>query len=60
MADALRKEPGVEVELVNGNRGELTVLVDGAVVARKRLVFKPSVEKVLKAVREARPDEARQ
>jgi hypothetical protein len=60
VADALRKEPGVEVELVNGGRGELTVLVDGRVVARKLLVFKPSVEKVLKAVREARPDEARQ
>ena len=59
MADALRKEPGVEVELVNGKRGELTVLVDGRVVARKRLVFKPSVEKVLKAVREAGPEEAK-
>jgi hypothetical protein len=60
VADALRKEPGVEVELVNGKRGELTVLVDGRVVARKLLVFKPSVEKILKAVREATPDEARQ
>jgi hypothetical protein len=60
VADALRKEPGVEVEVVDGSRGELTVLVDGRVVARKRLVFKPSVEKVLKAVREAMPDEARQ
>ena len=53
MADALRKEPGVEVELVDGNRGEFTVLVDGQAVARKWLIFKPSVEKVLKAVREA-------
>jgi hypothetical protein len=35
VADALRKEPGVEVELVDGKRGELTVLVDGHVVARK-------------------------
>jgi hypothetical protein len=43
----------VEVELVNGDRGELTVLVDGQPVARKWLLFKPSVEKVLKAVREA-------
>ena len=56
MADALRKEPGVEVELVDGNRGELTVLVDGRVVAKKGLIFKPSVEKVLKAVREATPN----
>ena len=56
MAEALRKEPGVEVEVVDGNRGELTVQVDGRTVAKKTLFFfKPSVEKVLKAVREARP-----
>jgi hypothetical protein len=59
VADALRKEPGVEVELVDGNRGELTVLMDGRVVAKKGLIFKPSVESVLKAVREAPPAEAR-
>jgi hypothetical protein len=55
----LRKEPGVEVEVVNGNRGELTVQIDGRTVARKLLFFlKPSVEQVLKAVRESRPDGA--
>jgi hypothetical protein len=59
VADALRKEPGVEVELVDGNRGEFTVLVDGRVVAKKGLISKPSVDKVLKAVREAMPDAAR-
>jgi len=53
LAAALKREPGVEVELVDGNRGELTVLVDGRTVARKWLLFKPSVEKVLAAVREA-------
>ncbi len=51
----MRKEPGVEVERVDGNRGELTVLVDGRVVARKWLLFKPSVGKVLAAVRGAAP-----
>jgi hypothetical protein len=55
LAAALRQEPGVEVELVDGNRGELTVLVDGKVVAKKGLFFKPSVQKVLAAVREATP-----
>jgi hypothetical protein len=60
VADALRKEPGVEVELVNGNRGEFTVLVDGQVVAKKGLIFKPSVEKVLTAVKEATPAETQQ
>ena len=50
--------PGVEVELVDGDRGELTVLVDGRVVAEKGLNSTPSVEQVLKAVREAVPEEA--
>ena len=59
MADALRTEPGVEVELVDGNRGEFTVLVDEQVVAKKGLIFKPSVEQILKAVREAMPAQAR-
>ena len=55
----MRKEPGVEVELVNGNRGELTVQVDGRTVAKRVLFFfKPSVEKVVKVVRDARPNEA--
>jgi hypothetical protein len=56
----LRKEPEVEVEVVNGNRGELTVQVDGRTVARRVLFFfMPSVGKVLKAVREAGPNEAK-
>ena len=55
----MRKEPGVEVEVVDGNRGEFTVQVDGRTVAKKFLFFKPSVEKVLKAVREARSNEAK-
>jgi hypothetical protein len=43
------------VELRNGGRGELTVLVDGRAVARKWLWLKPSVQKVLQAVRLAAP-----
>jgi len=58
LAAALRKEPETEVELVEGNRGELSVLVDGQVVAKKGLFFKPSVQKVLAAVREATPAQA--
>jgi hypothetical protein len=50
VADALQKELGVQVERVAGKRGEFTVLVDGQPVAKKGLFFKPSVEKVLKAV----------
>jgi hypothetical protein len=59
VAEELRKELGVPVDLVNGSRGEFTVLVDDRPVARKWLIFKPSVEKVLKAVREAMPAQAK-
>lgn len=38
---------------MDGNRGELTVLANGREVAKKGILFKPSVEKVLAAVREA-------
>jgi hypothetical protein len=42
--------------VVDGNFGELSILVDGQKVAKKKwLVFKPSVEKVVEAVRAAAP-----
>ncbi len=50
----MKSEPGVETELVDGGPGELSVQVDGREVAKKKwLIFKPSIEKVVKAVREA-------
>jgi hypothetical protein len=52
LAAALRKEPGVEVQVVNGNRGELTVSVDGKVAAQKGESL-PTTEEVLSAVRKA-------
>jgi hypothetical protein len=55
LAEALRKEPGVEVQIVDGSHGELTVQVDDKVVAKKWLFVKPSIEKVLAAVRETTP-----
>ena len=55
----LRKEPGVEVELVNGHQGEFTVLMDDRVVAQKDQDSLPPVERVLEAVREATPAGAR-
>jgi hypothetical protein len=58
VADTLRKEPRVEVEVVDGKHGEFAVLVDGRVVAKKGLIFKPSLGTVLKAVRQAMPHEA--
>jgi len=50
LAAALRKEPGVDVQMVNGNRGEFTVSVDGKVVAQKGEAL-PTLEEVLSAVK---------
>ncbi len=54
MAAALRKEPGLQVELVDGNRGEFTVLVNGRTVAQKGDSV-PSVEEVVDAVKKEKP-----
>jgi len=53
VAEALRKEPGLEVELVDGNRGEFTVLVGGQKVAGKQGDDFPTIEQVVAAVRKA-------
>ncbi|HSQ58169.1 MAG TPA: hypothetical protein VLM40_20765 [Gemmata sp.] len=53
MAEALRKQPDVDVKLVEGANGELTVLMDGREVARKGESL-PSVEDVVNAVRQVR------
>jgi hypothetical protein len=50
----LRKEPGVEVELIDGNRGEFTVSLDGHMIAQKGESL-PDAEKVVAAVRKAQP-----
>jgi hypothetical protein len=54
VAASLKKEPGLQVELVNGDRGEFTVSVDGKVVARKGETL-PDVQEVLALVRKAGP-----
>jgi len=51
VADALRKKPGFEVQLVDGGRGELTVLVNGQEVARKQGDRLPTVDEVIAAVK---------
>jgi hypothetical protein len=58
VADALRKEPGLSVDLIDGNRGEFTVLVDGRTVAGKKGDSLPSVEDVVAAVKQAPPQHA--
>ena len=37
--------------MIDGDRGELTVQLDGRTVAKKGLFFMPTVDKVLAAVR---------
>jgi hypothetical protein len=49
----LRKVPGVDVDLVNGEHGELTVSVDGHEVARKEGDTFPQADKVVAAVQQA-------
>lgn len=53
MAELLRKELAVETNLVEGDRGEFTVWVDGRVVIKKGWMGFPADEKVLAAVRQA-------
>ena len=49
MADVVKRQTGTEVEQVDGDRGEFTVLVDGKVVARKDLEL-PPLDEVVDAV----------
>jgi hypothetical protein len=51
LAAALRKEPDVQVNLIDGARGELSVEVDGHVVARKTNDNMPELNDVVDAVR---------
>ena len=49
----MKKELALETNLVEGDRGEFTVWVDGHVVIKKGWMGFPADEKVLAAVREA-------
>jgi hypothetical protein len=51
VAEVLKAEPDVEVTLVDGGRGELTVSVGDHVIAKKGLFTMPDPEKVRQAVR---------
>jgi hypothetical protein len=55
VAAALRKEPGLDVEVVNGDKGEFTVLVDNHPVACKTGEKLPSVQDILAAVTTGSP-----
>jgi hypothetical protein len=53
VAEALKREPGIQVDVVDGAKGEFTVSVDGQQVARKEGDGLPPVEQVLAAVKKA-------
>jgi hypothetical protein len=59
VAEVLKAEPDVEVTLVDGDSGELTVSVGDHVIAKKGLFTMPDPEKVRQAVR-AEPAGAQQ
>jgi hypothetical protein len=51
VADLIQKETGIKPELVYGDRGEFSVLVDGKIVAKKGMILFPSPAKVVAAVK---------
>ena len=57
MADALRREPGVQVNMEDGGKGEFTVLIDGRPMPRSGDAM-PTPEQVVAAVRQAHPAQA--
>jgi hypothetical protein len=54
VAEELRKEPGYHVELIDGDRGEFSVTIDGREVVRKGHKL-PEVDEVTDIVRGAVP-----
>jgi len=53
VAELIKRELGVQPELIEGDRGEFSVWVGNQVVAKKGWVRFPSDRKVLTAVRQA-------
>jgi hypothetical protein len=54
VAELIKRELGIEPELVEGNRGEFSIWVGDRMVAKKGWVRFPPDQKVLSAVRQAR------
>jgi hypothetical protein len=55
----LQKEPNTQVEVIDGNKGEFTVTVDGREVARKTGNTLPELDTILTAVRDEQHARAR-
>ena len=53
MAELIKRELGIEPELVEGHRGEFTIWVGDQIVAKKGWIRFPTDERVLAAVEQA-------
>jgi len=53
VADSIKRELGVEPELIEGERGEFSVWVGERIVAKKGWIRFPSDQRVLSAVKQA-------
>ncbi|HEU0144067.1 MAG TPA: hypothetical protein VFQ47_04715 [Nitrososphaera sp.] len=53
MAELIKRELGIEPELVEGDRGEFTIWVGKQIVAKKGWVRFPPDKRVLSAVQQA-------
>ena len=53
MAGLIKRELGVEPELIEGDRGEFSIWVGDQMVAKKGWVRYPSDQRVVSAVRQA-------
>jgi hypothetical protein len=53
VAEFIKREMGIQPELVEGDRGEFTVWVGDQMVAKKGWVRFPQAKKVLSAVQQA-------
>jgi hypothetical protein len=57
VAAASKKELGIDVELIDGAKGEFTVLVDGRPIVRKGESL-PAADEIVAAVRKEMPAHA--
>ena len=53
MADLIKREIGIEAELIEGGLGEFTVWVGDKLVAKKGWIRFPQDQRIVAAVREA-------
>ena len=57
MAAALKKEQGIDVQVVDGSHGEFTVSVDGKTLAQKTDSL-PPVDQIVQQVKKAKSTSA--